>query len=119
MLKFGKAPYLECSSKGDKRFSAFYARPSVLQGRSIEEAYQAAKVFDDFSTGLSWKEAKGRMAINYKYCNHLYEQWWKIWVEEQDLMRVLENASGLSDIFGQKNHTCQAEVLWKIRNKEL
>lgn len=32
------SPYYEVSSKGDKRFSAFYARLS--DGRSIEEAYQ-------------------------------------------------------------------------------
>ena len=25
MLRFGEAPYLECSSRGDARFSAFHA----------------------------------------------------------------------------------------------
>ena len=52
MIKHGTAPFWECSSKGDKRFSAFYAR---VDGRSIEEQYQAAKIFEDGSTGLTWR----------------------------------------------------------------
>jgi len=44
MTIYGRAPFLECSSRGDKRFSAFYAR---VNGCSIEEQYQAAKIFRD------------------------------------------------------------------------
>ena len=34
MIKHGEPPYLECSSAGDKRFSAFWAK---LGDKSIEE----------------------------------------------------------------------------------
>ena len=118
MLRFGTAPYLECSSAGDTRFSAFYARPKSLKGKSIEEAYQAAKVFADGSTGLSWRQAKGRHAVNQEACAALYERLWFEWVREQELLPVLRAATGLSDRFGQEGHVCQAEVLWRIRNGE-
>lgn len=115
MVRYGSAPYLECSSKGDKRFSAFSARPRSLNGRSIEQAYQAMKIFADGSTGLSWRDAKGKFAVNQETCAAAYEQWWREWVDEQQLAPVLRAAAGLSDIFGQVGHVCQAEVLWRIR----
>jgi hypothetical protein len=116
MVKHGVAPFLECSSKGDKRFSAFYAKPKSLEGKSIEEAYQAAKIFADGSTGLSWKEAKGKAPINPENCKTLYYKWWREWVAEQGLLPILQQASGLSDMFGQEGHICQATILWDIKN---
>lgn len=121
MLHFGKPPYIECSSIGDHRFSAFYARPRYLKGKSIEEAYQAMKKFrtpdGKIESNLEWRAAKGRTPINLKECQEAYRQWWGIWVKEQNLMPVLETASGLCDTFGQKGHICQAGVLWDIRNQ--
>ena len=116
MIRHGKAPYLECSSRGDKRFSSFYARPASLYGMSIEEAYQAMKVLEDGSTGLTWRAAKGKHPINAEACAVAFATWWREWVDEQDLMPVLKKASGLSDRFGQRWHQCQATVLWNIRN---
>ena len=115
MVKRGKPPFLECSSIGDKNFSAFYARPHSLNGASIEEAYQAMKIFANGQTGLSWREAKGKKAENQVECATAYEQWWREWVDQMQLMQVLRNAPGLSDRFGQEGHVCQADVLWKIR----
>jgi hypothetical protein len=115
MIKFGKAPYLECSTRGDRRFSAFCARPKSLGGWSIEEAYQAMKVFGDGTTGLSWREAKGRYPINMDECKAAYDRWWTEWVDEQGLLPVLRRASGLSDMFGKPGSVCQAEVLWRLR----
>lgn len=47
----------ECSSKGDKRFSAFYAR--LNDGRSIEEHYQCdVKGYD--VGGTNWRLGKGK-----------------------------------------------------------
>lgn len=116
MIRHGKAPYLECSSKGDKRFSAFYAK---IDGVSIEERYQAAKIFRKEPTGpgLSWKQAKGRHAINQDFCSALYSQLWDIYIAlNPELIDVLKKASGLSDLFGQEGHCCQATELWRIRN---
>lgn len=118
MLRFGSAPFLECSTRGDKRFSAFHARPRSLGGKSIEEAYQAMKVFADGATGLHWRDAKGRQAVNQAECAAAYKKWWREWVREQeDLEEVLTEATGLSDMFGRKGSICQAEVLWEIRSE--
>jgi hypothetical protein len=53
MIQHGTAPFLECSSRGDRRFSAFAARIKSRGNKSIEEIYQAAKRFEDGSTGLT------------------------------------------------------------------
>jgi hypothetical protein len=117
MIKYGEPPYLECSSRGDKRFSAFYARLPRRNGMSIEELYQASKVFADGSTGLSWREAKGRKAVNADVCASFYSVLWDEYIAEQpELLSVLKAASGLSDMFGQPGHCCQATELWRIRN---
>ena len=116
MLVRGSQPFLECSTHGDRRFSAFCARPSSLGGRSIEEAYQAMKVFENGRTGLSWRAAKGHRPINIEACRLAYDRWWLEWVREQNLLPTLLAASGLSDKFGREGGTCQAEVLWRIRN---
>lgn len=114
-IKHGKAPFLECSSRGDKRFSAFFA---TLNGHSIEELYQAHKRFEDGSTGLSWKQAKGKKAVNQDECAYYYSFLWDKYIEENPhLIPVLVEASGLSDMFGQVGHCCQATELWRIREK--
>ena len=116
MIRHGAAPYLECSSHGDQRFSAFRARIRARGGRSIEEIYQAAKVFADGTTGLSWREAKGRTAVNMDEVRALYGRLWDEYVAENPaLLGVLTAASGLSDKFGQAGHACQATELWRIR----
>lgn len=120
MIKHGTYPFLECSSKGDKRFSAFYARVKSRDNKSIEDLYQASKRFADGSTNLSWREAKGRGAINMNYCRRHYIRLWAEYIEENpELLNVLINATGLSDMFGQVGHMCQATVLWQIRLKHL
>lgn len=118
MLKYGEAPYLECSSRGDKRFSAFYARVPSESNLTIEELYQAAKVFEDGSTGLSWREAKGRKAVNQEEVTRYYSELWDAYIRERpELLEVLKKASGLSDMFGQEGHCCQATELWRIKNE--
>lgn len=89
-------------------------------GRSIEEIYQASKVFQDGRTNLSWRDAKGKYAVNQEEVNKLYgELWDEYMVENPHLIDVLIQASGVSDIFGQKGHACQATELWRIRNAAL
>ena len=115
MIKIGKPPYLECSSKGDKRFSAFYVK---VNGKSIEEQYQSAKIFEDGSTGLTWKEAKGRKPVNSDEVSILYKNLWRQYLDKNPgLVRGLIQASGLSDMFGQEGHNCQAITLWELRSE--
>lgn len=117
MLKFGKPPFLECSTKGDRRFSAFCARIKGRDNKSIEEIYQAAKIFPGGITDQSWRYAKGRRPINIEFVKKLYAQLWDEYIKENpELLVVLKGSSGLSDIFGQRNHQCQAIELWRIRN---
>ena len=120
MIRIGNPPYLECSSKGDKRFSAFYA---TVNGKSIERLYQAAKVFPDGSTGLTWQEAKkrqkaGEIPINMDALSGLYKALWREYLKNNpSYVRILKRASGLSDIFGQEGHNCQAITLWELREE--
>lgn len=115
MIRHGEAPYLECSSKGDKRFGAFYA---TVGGESIESLYQGYKVFEDGSTDLTWREAKGKKAVNQKEAAQLYSKLWDQYIHNNpELLGVLKGASGLSDVFGQEGHCCQATELWRIRNE--
>lgn len=117
MIKHGNPPYLECSSRGDRRFSAFNARVIERDNRTIEELYQAFKVFEDGSTGLSWREAKGRKAVNAAEAACFYARLWDEYIlENPELFTVIQQASGLSDMFGQAGHCCQATELWRIRN---
>ncbi len=81
---------------------------------------QAAKVFDDGSTGLHWKEAKGRRAVNAVQCVILYENLWRQYISEHpQLLDIIKKASGLSDMFATKGSVNQAQVLWKIRNENM
>lgn len=123
MVVRGKQPYLECSTKGFRRLSPFNARPSCLDGASIEDAYHAMKVFDDGLTGLTWRKAKahkkaGHKVINQDECNIMYSYLWDRYIEENpDLLAIILTETGLSDIFGQEPGPCQVIELWRIRNE--
>lgn len=117
MICHGVPPFLECSSAGEKRLSAFYAQVGACGGRTIETIYQASKIFEDGVTGLNWRDAKGRRAINMDSCIELYSWLWNTYINEnKDLLTLIKSASGLSDKFGQPGHCCQATELWRIRN---
>lgn len=118
MLKHGFPPYLECSSKnptGDKRFSAFYARIVNRGNKTIEDIYQASKIFENGETNLSIKDAKGRKAINMQELSLLYSELWDEYFQENaDLYQTIKNYEGFSDIFGQQGHQCQATEIYRI-----
>ncbi|MFL9611028.1 DUF4326 domain-containing protein [Methylobacillus sp. Pita2] len=116
MIKHGFPAYLECSSKGDARFSAFQARIKARGNQSIESIYQAAKVFEDGTTGLDWREAKSKRPVNIMQVRALYSTLWQEYIKENpDLVPELLSARGLSDMFGQPGSACQATELWEIR----
>lgn len=127
MIRHGSAPFLECSTKGDKRFSAFMARVKSRGNQTIEELYQGAKLFalhvDDQLTvrsGLDWRrvrDLKGMTPLNIEACRKLYALLWDEYIAENPhLLEALHAAHGLSDIFGQPGRCCQATELWRIRN---
>ena len=112
MIKIGLPPFLECSSRGDKRFSAFHARIRGREFQSIEQIYQSSKIFRTGDIGVNsitghmrnWKDAKGKRPLNIEYIE-----------ENRHLIPVLLSSTGFSDMFGQEGHICQAIALWKIR----
>lgn len=116
MVTFGTAPILECSSRGDKRFSAFYARIRRRNNKSIEELYQGFKLFPGMIQGLGMKEAKGKLPINIEACRNFYSLLWLEYFEENpDLLKVLNDYNGFSDIFGKPGRACQAEEIYRIK----
>lgn len=119
MVKHGVPPYLECSSRGDRRFSAFYAIVNVqpLGFASIERHYQYAKVLEDGRTGLAIMEAKGHRAVNAEALELFYTGLWAYYmICNPELAPILRAATGLSDMFGQPGRVCQATELWRIKN---
>lgn len=116
MVRHGKPPYLECSSRGDRRFSAFYAR---VRGKRIEQWYQEAKVFEP-GVDLTWRERKGCRPLNPEECARLYANLWDEYAAlNPHLIDVLLAAPGLSDMFGTPGSVCQATELWRIRNEHM
>ena len=115
MIKHGIAPYLECSSKGYTQLSAFYARIKGRDNKTIEEIYQGAKIFEDGTTGLHWKQAKGKKAVNTEALGTLYQQLWEEYFEENpELYHKIQQYQGFSDMFGQEGHNCQANSIYNI-----
>lgn len=113
MIRHGEPPYLECSSLGDRRLSALYAR---VGGKTIERHYQEAKVFS-CGTILPWRKRKGLKPVNIQQCRDLYSKLWDQYIAENpELLSVIAVASGLSDFYGKKGSACQATELWRIRN---
>lgn len=115
MVVFGTDPILECSSKGDKRFSAFYACIKRRNNQSIETLYQGFKLFPGMIQGLSIKEAKGKQPINIAACREFYSILWdEFFKENPSLLTVIRDYNGFSDIFGQIGRACQAEEIYRI-----
>lgn len=115
MLRIGKAPFLECSSKGDRRFSALFARLRSYGNETIENIYQREKIFSDGRTNLTFKEAKGQVAVNQEYLEIFYFNLWEIYFHENpELIDYLLQYEGFSDIFGQPGRNCQAVVIFNI-----
>lgn len=110
----------EVSSKGDQRFSAFYAR--MPDGRTIEQHYQCDVKGYDIG-GTNWKLGKGNPPL--KDDVDLWREYlslWEVWAENnKPLMRELwysakDNRMVLSDMFsaGPVN---QAAALAEILNR--
>jgi len=112
----------ECSSKGDKRFSAFNA---ILEdGRTIEQHYKLdLKGFDP--GGTNWRLNKGKPPVTPMDQEALYKRYlslWKRWAldhpsEMQELrQRAIEHDYTLRDSFAT-THVNQARALAQILNE--
>ena len=112
---------LECSSKGDKRFSAFYAKIDVYGDYdSIENHYQLSKRFGNEAPS-SWKDAKGKTPTHFHLKGfdvdiNLLSQFYKVmWVkyldEHQELVEYASQFDDFNDMFKGKSTNCQADVV--------
>lgn len=126
---------LECSSKGDKRFSAFYANVSVFgKYTSIERHYQGSKKFYDKSItkakGLDpdYLEING-IILDKKYLTPWYKLLWVKYLDQNaDLVEYASGFDDFHDMFeGKRTVNCQANVIrqyikegrYSIMNEEL
>lgn len=114
----------ECSSKGDKRFSAFYARINRLGNRSIEDLYQV-----ELKGYSSIKEGKGKPGKKFSYDKQEfgYERLWFGYLQENphlvDELLEITKTKELTDMFAKPNSINQADaltsIITKIRKGEL
>ena len=88
----------DVSSRGDKRFSAFYAR--MPDGRSIEEHYQC-DVKGYAPGGRNWRLGKGKPPLDKsKDLFAEYVALWRVWAAANpELMKEIAKHTVLSDRF--------------------
>lgn len=113
--RYNKFNY-ECSSKGDARFSALYAR--LADGRTIEEAYQLdVKGYRKY--GNNWRLGKGKPPLRDVNLWEEYLALWKQWATENpELILDLKKQSAgrvLTDCFAS-TRISQARALAEILN---
>lgn len=114
----------ECSSAGDKRFSAFCAR--LPDGRSIEQHYQCdLKGYDP--GGTRWQLGKGKPArdgTSGEVLYLLYLALWRVWAEqhrpllEELRQKAVEAEYVLSDRFATSEIN-QARALADLLNEPM
>ena len=109
----------QVSSKGDKRFSAFYAQ--LPDGRSIECAYQCDVKGYDIG-GTNWRLGKGKPPLDTsKDMYQEYLQLWKSWASANPLLvqelreLAAQHSNMLCDMFAS-TPVNQARALADILN---
>ncbi|HDR7922454.1 MULTISPECIES: DarT1-associated NADAR antitoxin family protein [Bacillus] len=134
ILQIRKLNVLECSTKGDKRFSALSAKVSVHDVfDTIENHYQKSKVFKDESgsyyTCKKWENAKGKKPVACKigntilsieYLSMFYELlWYKYLKSNEYLIDVLAKFDEYHDMFkSKKSIVCQADTIREYMKNE-
>ena len=110
---------LECSSRGDKRFSAFYAKIKFYGSYdSIENHYQNVK-----RDAAGRKVGKGQPVdhihiygrmLDVKYLTPLYTMMWIKYLDEHpELVEYAQDFDEFTDMFRGKCVNCQADVIRK------
>ena len=114
---------LECSSVGDKRFSAFYANVEY-GGRetNIERHYQSAKFFKNKPKkvkgvqpdGVLLKTPDGKKEILFKteFLTPWYKLLWLMYFDANpQLLEYAAQFDEFNDVFKGKSLNCQADVV--------
>jgi|GEM_PF-137780 len=115
----GKQGY-ECSTQGDRRFSALNAK--LQDGRTIEEAYQL-DVKGYRAQGNDWRLGKGNLPLLAKTTEGLYNEYkglWQQWATENpelmDTLAALASGKVLTDKFAS-TPISQARALAELLNE--
>ncbi len=116
----GEPPYLETGPHGRGDFNPYTARLQCHHGRSIHEAFTAAKIFENGATGLTPDQAKGRNATNSDELGDIYTALWGQWLRENPKqMDALLSARGIANVNAPEEDVCPAQTLWRIRQAEI
>jgi len=111
---------LECSSKGDKRFSAFYANVEAFGVyQSIENHYQDCKYKDSGSKCKKGEKVDyiklGGRKLKPKYLTPYYKMLWiKYFDNNPELLEYVKDFDSFSDMFKGKSINCQADVISEL-----
>jgi len=124
MYKWQRYGGYEVSSKGDKRFSAFYAR--LADGRTVEEAYQLdIKGYRKFGNNAMVGKGKAPLVkISREELYLQYKNLWKQWCKENPkLVEILKKLASefdntLSDMFANTDIN-QARALADCLNESV
>lgn len=118
-VKWARRGGYECSSKGDKRFSAFCA--VMPDGRSIEQHYQC-DVKGYQPGGTNWRLGKGKPPVDTgKDLWTEYLKLWQVWAQanpaliEELAIAAQQNNYTLTDMFAN-TPVNQARALAEILN---
>lgn len=111
-------PPYECSSKGDRRFSALYAR--LKDGRTIEAHYQCdVKGYEP--GGTNWKLGKGKPPLRHYSSSDLFSDyaalWWRYFKLNPHLaieIRKISETHNLFDSFGKGNMNQADAIKWLL-----
>lgn len=111
---------LECSSKGDRRFSAFYSKVSVF-GKidSIENHYQNIKYKKRNGGVIKCRKGEkvdfiniNNKILDVKYLTPFYKLLWVKYLDENiDLVKFASEYDSFSDMFRGNCINCQADVI--------
>ncbi len=116
-----KLKVLECSSRGDKRFSAFYAIVT-FNGvtRCIEEHYQMCKRFNG-THAPTMRKAKGRKptdivindnVLKVERLTEFYHYLWYLYLKSNpDLVKFASEFDEFNDMFKGRAYNCQADSI--------
>lgn len=115
---------LECSSKGDRRFSAFYAKVKCRDNsfRSIESMYQNAKRTPDGSVAGKGKRPAYAQIGSKRYkltaLTPFYNWLWlKYFEQNPELLKVIAEYDVFTDMFRGHCINCQADVVQLVHDK--
>lgn len=115
----------ECSSRGDRRFSAMFANvvnKKTGQMTTIEKLYQAAKRnAEGLPAGKgqypAYMEIDGEKYSNEAMVPYYYSLWVDYFTDNPNYVIVVRNYDTFTDMFRGKSKACQADAVKIVRDK--